>query len=139
MSIFPGYWDKAVQNSSEDFDYQEWCETGRKLAVQQVAVDARKHPLPLQPINLESEIRFAGGPGDLLLFSAAQLHATAPNTSGQTRFSIDFRTVDIDDLLNNRGAPNIDGKARGSTLGDFFRVRDFEPVPASLSRSGAPE
>ena len=41
-------------------------------------------------------------PGGLILFSAAQMHSTVPNTSGRTRFSIDFRTVHLGDV---RGAP----------------------------------
>ena len=33
-----------------------------------------------------------------MLFSGAQLHASIPNTSGDARFSVDFRTVDVADL-----------------------------------------
>ena len=67
-------------------------------------------------------------PGDLVLFSASQLHATAPNTSDATRYSLDFRTVNIEDLRAGRGGPNIDCRARGSTLGDFLRVDDLRPI-----------
>lgn len=125
MSIFPEYWTREIANSSSEFDYQEWCEIGRTNALNQIKTDTRKHPLPLEPVNLASELRFAGTTGDILLFSPTHLHATAPNTSGKTRFSIDFRTVHIDDLKNNRGAPLVDCRSRGTTLSDFLRASDF--------------
>ncbi len=47
-------------------------------------------------------------PGDMLCFCCAHLHASVPNTSGRARFSIETRTVNIDDIHNERGAPNVD-------------------------------
>ena len=40
--------------------------------------------------------------GGTIVFSAAQLHSTVPNTTDRTRFSIDFRTVNLDDLRERR-------------------------------------
>jgi hypothetical protein len=131
MSFFPEYWNKAVTNSSGDFDYGEWCRVGRTMAASQVMEDTRKHPLPLTTVETRSELRIAGTKGDVILFSAAQLHSTAPNQSGLTRFSIDFRTINLDDLDGGRGAPNIDSRATGTTVGDFLRASDFEPIHAS--------
>jgi len=133
MSFFPEYWDKAVPNSSADFDYGDWCRVGRTMAASQVKEDTRKHPLPLAPVETRSELRIAGTKGDAILFSAAQLHSTAANKSGLTRFSLDFRTINLDDLDNGRGAPNIDCRATGTTLGDFLRASDFTPIDASRS------
>ena len=45
-----------------------------------------------------------------------------------TRFSVDSRTVSMDDLVAGWGAPNVDAKARGTTLGDFLRATDFAPM-----------
>lgn len=130
MSFFPEYWDRAVPNTSADFDYGEWCRVGRAMASSQVREDTRKHPLPLAAVDTRSELRIAGTRGDAILFSAAQLHSTAPNTSGLTRFSIDFRTIHLADLDDGRGAPNIDSRATGTTLGDFLRASDFSPIDA---------
>jgi hypothetical protein len=66
--------------------------------------------------------------GDVTLFSAAQLHSTAPNTSGRTRFSLDFRTVSLADLRARAGAHNVDARAIGTTIGDFLRASDFRPI-----------
>jgi hypothetical protein len=70
--------------------------------------------------------------GGILIFSAAQLHSTVPNTTKRTRFSIDFRTVNIDDLVDGLGAPNVDSECTGTTLGDYVRASDLEPLPDEL-------
>jgi hypothetical protein len=129
MSFYGEYWGKSLPNTSADFDYGEWCTVGRKMATSQIKEDTRKHPLPLRDPEAASEFRICGTKGDLILFSASQLHATAPNESAVTRFSMDFRTVALDDLKNGRGGPNIDSRATGSTLGDFLRGSDFATIP----------
>jgi len=51
-----------------------------------------------------------------------------PNTSGVTRFSYDLRTLNLDDVLADRGPRNVDSGATGTTLGDFLRVADLAPL-----------
>ena len=69
------------------------------------------------------------------MFSGAQMHSTVPNTSGYTRFSIDFRTVHLDDAVAKKGAPNIDSACTGTSLGDFLQGSDFSPISESLVAS----
>jgi hypothetical protein len=57
------------------------------------------------------------------------MHSSVPNTSGRTRFSIDFRTVNLDDVAARRGAPNVDSVCTGTTMGDYLRATDFAHVP----------
>ena len=128
MVFYPTYWDTPIPNTSEDFDYGEWVRIGRAAAASQIKEDTRKHPLPLKALTPAEEFRYGAKAGDLVLFSASQLHATAPNTSDATRYSLDFRTVNIEDLRKGRGGPNIDCRSRGSTLGDFLRVDDLSPI-----------
>jgi hypothetical protein len=132
MALYPGYFRQSVENSSNEFDYDEWCNVGRKQAVEYVKIDSRKHPLPKEEIDEAKETRIVCRAAATLLFSGAQLHATIPNTSGLTRFSIDFRTVHVEDLLNKRGAHNVDSSATGSTMRDFIRASDLSPMQASL-------
>jgi len=73
-------------------------------------------------------------PGGVILFSGAQVHSTVPNTSGLTRFSIDFRTVDLRDLENGHGAPNVDTYCTGTSLRDFRRGRDAAAMPDDVVR-----
>jgi hypothetical protein len=70
--------------------------------------------------------------GGIIIFSAAQMHSSVPNTSGRTRFSIDFRTVHLDDVVAKRGAPNIDASCTGTTLRDFLRGSDFARIPDDI-------
>jgi hypothetical protein len=56
-----------------------------------------------------------------------------PNTSGRTRFSIDFRTVHIDDVVSRREAPNFDSECTGTSLRDFLRGRDFERIAEDVA------
>jgi len=71
-------------------------------------------------------------PGGIIVFSGAQLHSTVPNTTNTVRWSIDFRTVNIDDVVEKRGAPNTDSASTGTSLRDFLRVADFAPLPEDV-------
>jgi hypothetical protein len=76
--------------------------------------DNRPLPRATGPIDLDPQVRLICPVGGLILFSAAQMHSSVSNTSGVTRFSIDFRTVHLDDAVEKRGAPNIDSSCTGT-------------------------
>jgi hypothetical protein len=135
LVFYPGHWAGAVRNSSRDFDYDEWCRIGRQQAASQITVDTRKHPVAEQELSTDGELKVVCDAAGTLMFSAGQLHATAPNTSGRTRFSVDFRTIAFDDLRSGNGAHNQDSDATGTTLGDFLLASDLSPVPPELIRS----
>ena len=80
-------------------------------------------------MQLDPQIRVVLPVGGILIFSGAQMHSTVPNTSGKTRFSIDFRTVHLDDVISKGGAPNIDSACTGTSLGDFLRASDLARIP----------
>ena len=132
MAFHPQYFDRPIANSSSDYDYEEWNRTGRQAAAKQVKKETRKQPRPEEPLELDPDVRVVTPPGGTLVFSAAQLHSTVPNTTGRTRFSIDFRTVNLDDLVEGIGAPNIDSECTGTTLGDYLRASDLEPLPGDV-------
>jgi hypothetical protein len=133
MAFHPHYWSHAVKNDSNEFNYYEWNRSGRASAASHITSDTRKQPKPQEPVVLEPEIRIVSEPGGMLLFSAAQLHSTVPNRSGVTRYSIDFRTVHLDDVAEDRGAPNIDSRSSGTSLRDFVRASDFAPMPEDIA------
>ena len=128
----PAVLRRPVRNSSSGYDYEEWNRTGRQQAAKQVKKETRKQPRPEEPLELEPDVRVVTPPGGTLVFSAAQLHSTVPNTTSSTRFSIDFRTVNLDDLVEGIGAPNIDSECTGTTLRDFLRASDLEPLPEDV-------
>jgi hypothetical protein len=70
----------------------------------------------------------------VILFSAAQLHETVPNTSGLARYSVDFRTVHRGDAAARRGAANLDSRCTGTTMGDYLRASDLSHLPDDIVR-----
>jgi hypothetical protein len=132
MAFHPRYFDTAIKNSSSGYDYDEWNRTGRQQAAQQITKDTRVQPEPQEELELDPDVRVVTPVGGVLIFSAAQLHSTVPNTTDRTRFSIDFRTVNIDDLQDGIAARNVDSECTGTTLGDYMRASDLEPLPEAL-------
>lgn len=137
LIFYPGYFDRAVRNSSNEFDYDEWCRVGRQQAASQIEVDTRKHPLALEELPASSELRLVCDGASAISFSCGQLHATAPNTSGATRFSLDFRTIHLDDFKQGKGAFNVDAAATGTTAGDHIRASDFSGFPVELLKDNS--
>ena len=129
MAFHPRYWSHGVKNGSAGYNYQEWNRTSRQNAAQFIKQDTRVQPKPEEPMELDPQIRVIAPPGGVLLFSAAQMHSSVPNTSGRTRFSIDFRTVNLDDVAARRGAPNVDSRCTGTCMGDYLRGTDLAHVP----------
>jgi hypothetical protein len=142
MAFHPRYWNRGVKNGSRDFNYYRWNAESRKNAAQHIAHDTRVQPHAEEPLELEPELRFIVPPGGVIVFSGAQLHSTVPNTTDMVRWSIDFRTVNIEDVAGKRGAPNTDSAATGTSLRDFLRVTDFAPIPEDIIMAyddGVPE
>jgi hypothetical protein len=132
MAFHPRYWTQAVKNDSARYNYYEWNRHHRPNASQFIKADPRPLPRPLEPVELDPQIRLLPPVGGLIIFSGAQLHSTVPNTSGRTRFSIDFRTVHLDDVAAKRGAPNIDSACTGTSLRDFLCVSDLSQIPDEI-------
>jgi hypothetical protein len=128
MAFHPRYWNQPVRNSSSEFNYYEWNAVGRRNAAKHIQSDTRKQPHALEPLELQPEVRAVPPECGVIQFSAAQLHSTVPNTCGQTRYSIDFRTVNIDDVASKAGAPNLDSAPTGTSLRDFVRGSDSAPI-----------
>ena len=132
MAFHLRYFDQPVKNSSSGYDYDEWNRTGRQQAAQQITKETRKQPEAEEELELAPDVRVITPVGGALVFSGAQMHSTVPNTTQRTRFSIDFRTVNLDDLVSGNGAPNVDSECTGTTLGDFLRATDLEPLPDEI-------
>jgi hypothetical protein len=132
MAFHPRYWNQAVRNGSREYNYYEWNRVSRKAAAQQIKTDTRKQPHAEEALELDPQVRVICQVGGIILFSAAHMHSTVPNTSRQTRFSIDFRTVHVDDVAAKAGAPNVDSACTGTTLRDFLRASDGAHLPDEL-------
>lgn len=133
MGFYPRYFAEPVENNSEIYNYYDWNSRNRGSAAQHVRSDTREQPKPQQPLDSPS-VRYLPPPGGVILFSGAQLHETVPNTTDLARYSFDFRTVHMDDVLARRGAPNLDSRSTGTTMRDYLRASDLQRVPAEAIR-----
>jgi len=112
IALYPRYWSTAIENSSASWDLTELRRAKQAAAAKHLSgFDYPVVARPLEPVDTSDELPVVIQPGDLLGFSAAHLHATVPNTTDVARFSIEFRTVSVEDFLWGRGAPNVDGRA----------------------------
>jgi hypothetical protein len=132
MAFHLRYWDRAIRNGSRDYNYAEWNRVSRASAAQHIKSDTRQQPKPEEPVEMDPQVRLICKPGGVILFSAAHLHSSVPNTSGHTRISLDFRVVHLDDVRDRRGAPNVDSACTGTTMGDYLRVTDLAHLPADV-------
>jgi hypothetical protein len=132
LAFHPRYWREPVRNGSNQFNHYRWNKYARKSAADNVEEYLQNQPRPEEPIDLDEQIRPIFPVGGVVLFSGAQLHSAVPNTSGKTRFSIDFRTVHLDDVMAKTGALNVDSAATGTSLRDFMRASDFCRLPDEI-------
>jgi hypothetical protein len=128
MAFHPRYWSQSIKNSSADFNYYRWNADGRKNAAEHVKSDTRVQPQAQEPLTLEPSVRLVVPAGGLIVFSAAQLHSTVRNETMLARWSIDFRTVNLDDLTAHRGPQSSDSASTGTSLRDFRRLADGESM-----------
>jgi hypothetical protein len=125
MAFDPPRFARAVTNTSGEFDYYR-NNTARLKTASQIANERQVRPAAVDYAPID-ELVVVPAPGQVMLFSGAQLHASIPNTSGKARFSVDFRTVDTADLCAGRGAPLVDVDCTGTAIRDFRRVADGAP------------
>jgi hypothetical protein len=142
MAFHPAYFGRAIKNDSEGFDYYRWNAEGRRNAGKHVGSDTRVQPHALEPLELTPDLRLVVPTGGVIVFSGDQLHSTVPNETPVARWSIDFRTVHLEDLACRTGAPALDAACTGTSVRDFRRVRDLQPMPekiVALYETGQPE
>ncbi|MCB9569905.1 MAG: hypothetical protein H6710_22245 [Myxococcales bacterium] len=123
--FFPEYLRRPAPNDSEIFDYDAWVRHGWSLKIGWQDPEAglrARYPQMTGPIDPAAEVLgFACGAGDRILFAGAHLHQTRAQIGERTRYSLDFRLVDLADAAAGRGAPNVDSRARGSAVPDYVR------------------
>jgi hypothetical protein len=104
------------------------CEFAQQLSAEAFA------PHDPKMAQLDPQVRLICPIGGIILFSGAHMHSTVPNDSGYTRFSIDFRTVNADDVASGTGAPNIDSECTGTSMRDCLSGSDFPRLSEELIR-----
>lgn len=122
FAFYPERFATPVENDSEVFDYADWVRDGWELKIgwQRLAAGAvARYPRAAPGVDFGRAVGFSCRTAENLVFSGAHLHATLPQATGRTRFSLDFRLVDLDDHAAGLGAPDVDNRSRGSSLTDY--------------------
>ena len=125
--FFPERFSRPVNNDSEVFDYDEWVSRGWSLKIGWQDRDASllaRYPSVVGESDYGPAQGFKCERGEILLFSGAHFHKTLPQALGRTRFSLDARLVHLGDHARGLGAPNVDGRSRGSALPDYVQPRE---------------
>lgn len=122
FSFYPQFFDQPIANNSVEFDYDDWS-TRVGFGNSQLGKGG-PYPAPVNEPADHSAQSFNLAQGQVLLFSAAHLHRSNPNSTGLTRFSIDFRTVSEADTKASIGAPNVDNDSVGSSLRDYLPAHE---------------
>jgi hypothetical protein len=125
IAFYPSYWSRPIENTSASWNLDEIRERRRGGERDE---DIPIVPEPTEPVDTDSELRIVIEPGDLLCFSGAHLHASVPNTTAETRCSMELRTVNAEDFARGRGAPDLDGRAPQVPLGWFRSMADGRPL-----------
>jgi hypothetical protein len=120
----PARFRAPVANDSEIFDYDAWVARGWSLKIgwqdREASLRAR-YPGVVGDFDAGPAVGFACRAGEVLLFSGAHFHRTLPQARGRSRFSLDARLVHLGDEARGLGAPNVDGRSRGSALRDYVQ------------------
>ncbi len=125
MEFYPRWFGAAIQNSSSDYNYYEANMWRSRIKDFSGGKDVRVHPAPVGGLPAdEPRLCLVPPVGGIMLFSGDQLHASIPNSTAVTRYSIDFRTVNVPDVREGRGAPRADVACVGTALRDFHRLTD---------------
>jgi hypothetical protein len=133
MEFYPYYHRMPLANTSNEFNIYRWNATGRKNAAdQRGADDKRGIPRPTGVVEHPAACQIVLPVGGMVLFSANEMHATTQNITGKTRFSIDFRVVDVEHVRDGLGAETVDNHSQGVALRDFRRVADDGDFPKEL-------
>lgn len=125
MEFFPRGFGNEIPNNSGDYNYYVANAWRGRIKDFSGGKDTRVHPAPHPDLPAdESRLCVVPPVGGIMLFSGDQLHASVPNTSGLSRYSIDFRTVNSADVHSGTGAPMADVRCVGTAMRDFRRLTD---------------
>jgi hypothetical protein len=122
--FYPDWFARPVGNNSEAFDHDTWVKQGAALRIGWQNRDhgaTHHYPGHVGELAPGRVVSFAAKAGEVVLFSGAHFHRTLKQTTGRTRFSLDFRTVDLTDDSAGVGAPNVDNRSTGSATRDYLR------------------
>jgi len=109
IGVYPEYWDKPIANDTGSWSHKEYLKKREQVAAERKGAYPSA-PKPISKVDESGIVKVMLKPGDILCFSSAQLHASVPNTTEVTRFSVEMRTINKHDVEAKREAPNVDNE-----------------------------
>ena len=107
IAFFPDYWNKPLANNTDSWSFEDYL-AKRKIAVKHNEVGYPIAPTASEMVDETNIIKLVIEPGDVLSFASAHLHASVPNTTEAARYSVEMRTLSLEDVQATRMAPNLD-------------------------------
>ena len=133
MAFHPRYFDEPIKNSSAGLRLRDLERTGRQQAAKHVEKETRKQPTAEEPLELEPYVRVVTPPS-AARSSSPPRNFTRPSRTpptGRASASTSGRSTST----TSRTAPpprTSTLTAPGTTLRDFLRASDLEPLPEEI-------
>jgi hypothetical protein len=131
IALYPAYWDKPLANNTAYWSFTDFL-AARKQVDTERQVDYPSAPTPSEPVDESAVVKLVIEPGDVLNFASAHLHASVPNSSNATRYSVEMRTVNQLDLAQGARAPNIDNAASPAMYQWFKHIQTKRSLSSVL-------
>lgn len=133
LRFYPSKWDKKVKNTSKGWSLEKYRKIREEITKRggsfQELSDAYPPPVANEKLNSLDGMNFLIEPGDFINFSLAHLHEGVPNETARARFSIELRTINLEDFKNGVGARNVDSASTTNDAVDsFHRMSDGKPL-----------
>ena len=119
IAIYPDYWQKPVENNTATWSFEDFMKHRAKAKTERLE-SYPSAPAPHANIDESGVVKVMLNPGDILSFASTHLHGSVPNTTQSTRFSVEMRSINNNDLAFDRAAPNIDN-AGTTPMYQWFR------------------
>ena len=129
IAVYPDYWQTPIENNTETWRFEEYLKKRGEAGMGRRA-SYPSAPSPQASIDELGVLKVMLDPGDILSFASAHLHASVPNTTKSTRFSVEMRSVNKQDLAHNRAAPNVDNAAKTPMYQWFKNMLSKEKLDA---------
>lgn len=137
MAFYPEYWQRPLANDTATWSIDEYIRQRNLLPDKERKVPYSSVPLPTEPVDDNHISPVMLEPGDLLCFSSAHLHASVENISDRTRFSVEMRTVNLNEVLAGHGAPNVDNDGPKPMYSWFRRISDNYSLASEMDAINA--
>lgn len=127
IAFYPRYWDRYLANNTSTWSFDDYLATRKRTPIER-QVNYPSAPHPTEAVDESDVVKVVLQPGDILNFSSAHLHASVVNITNATRFSVEMRTINRQDLRLGREAPNQDNAAATPMYSWFRSILDKSPL-----------